>query len=173
MNSIQQAINTLNGYKAEAMLQYTAVLTRAVSFREAKAALAELMSRASTTYTAVRSWADLEHMLDFICKHYSNIVAHKEKRLAERAAEDAAVEAEAQAEQEAQQDMRPRIRIAYIGKGVGRGIEKYRIQGTVAVLYSDNIWQELERMAYSSRYPNTRDAVRRSITLGASNQAAQ
>lgn len=64
------------------------------------------------------------------------------------------------------QDMRPRIRLAYMGVGEHTGVSRYRLSGTVAVLYADNLWQELERMVYSSRYPNTRDAVRRSITLG-------
>lgn len=156
MNSIQQAINTLKGYRAEALVQYTAAVTRSVSFREAKAALAELMHRASTTYTAVRSWADLEHMLEVVAKHYSNIVEHKEKRLAERAAEEAA-----------EQDMRPRIRIAYAGVADFTGEHRYRISGTAAgAISSSNLWQELERMVHSSKYPNTRDAVRRSITLG-------
>lgn len=70
--------------------------------------------------------------------------------------------------QEAAGDMRPRIRIAYAGMGMGRGIKKYRIVGTVAVFYSDTLWKELERMLYSDRYPNTRDALRRSIRLGCS-----
>lgn len=67
----------------------------------------------------------------------------------------------------AAQDMRPRIRLAYIGTSKHSGVSSYRLQGTVAVLHSDALWQELERMVYSERYVNTRDAVRRSITLGA------